>query len=137
MLGIITKGGKEITLSAATETSTWARPDFVAEAIKAPFEQAVQAYAGPLPSDTKEICARESDHMSEGDSRDHFTGVCLDSKGNGTTVHFPVAKTYQPSYPVSQQAPIQQTATSATPQWVWDKDAQKYKYWNGSEWIWQ
>ena len=58
MLGIVTKSGKEITLSAATETSHWTRPDFVAEAIKAPFEQAVQQYPMLLPNDTREICAR-------------------------------------------------------------------------------
>jgi hypothetical protein len=30
-----------------------------------------------------------------------------------------------------------QTDKVVPPQWVWDKDAQKYRYWNGSEWIWQ
>lgn len=30
-----------------------------------------------------------------------------------------------------------QTGTAVPPQWVWDKDAQKYRYWNGSKWIWQ
>lgn len=33
-------------------------------------------------------------------------------------------------------APLQ-TGTTAPPQWVWDEDAQKYRYWNGNKWNWQ
>ncbi|PVH92392.1 hypothetical protein DM02DRAFT_605389 [Periconia macrospinosa] len=135
MLGAINKGGKQIVLSAATETSHWTRPEVAAEAIKPTFEQAVQEYTGPLPNDTTEICARENDHTSKADSRDHISGVCFDSKGGGTTVHFPVKKTHQ-SYHTSQQASVQQSS-SASPQWVWDANAKRYRYWNGREWIWQ
>lgn len=107
VLGSIVKNGKTITLSTATETTHWKRPDVIADVMKEPFTKAVVEYTGPLPEDTNEICARswvpthslskadhnyrEGEHPSE-DPRDHFTGVCLNSQGVGKSVHFPVKK---------------------------------------------
>jgi hypothetical protein len=58
VLGTITKNGKQITLSAALQTSQWTRPEFAADAMKNDFEKAVNGYTGQLPEDTTEICAR-------------------------------------------------------------------------------
>jgi hypothetical protein len=57
-LGTILKDGATIVVSAATETSQWKRPDFVAEAIKAPLTAAIQKYPKALPVGTVEVCAR-------------------------------------------------------------------------------
>ena len=58
ILGTITKNGKQITLSAAVQTSQWTRPEFAADAMKIDFEKAVNGFTGQLPDDTTEICAR-------------------------------------------------------------------------------
>ena len=58
VLGTITKNGKQITLSAATQTSNWTRPEFAIDGLKDDFEKAVNDFTGPLPEDTTEICAR-------------------------------------------------------------------------------
>ncbi|PVH84036.1 hypothetical protein DL98DRAFT_528887 [Cadophora sp. DSE1049] len=58
LLGTITKNGKQITLSAALQTSQWTGPEFAADAMKNDFEKAVIGYTGPLPEDTTEICVR-------------------------------------------------------------------------------
>jgi hypothetical protein len=58
VLGTITKNGAQITLSAATQTSNWTRPEFAIDGLKDDFEKAVNDYTGPLPEDTAEICAR-------------------------------------------------------------------------------
>jgi hypothetical protein len=85
------KNGQQITLSVATRTSNWTRPEPAVDAIVDPFTKAVEAYAGQLPEDTKDICAREAEHPST-DPKDHITGVCFDSKGDGKSVHFPIKK---------------------------------------------
>jgi hypothetical protein len=54
----IMKNGQQITLSVATRTSNWTRPEPAVDAIVDPFTKAVEAYAGQLPEDTKDICAR-------------------------------------------------------------------------------
>lgn len=69
IIGTITKGGKEVQLSAATETSHWWRPDFAVEAIKVPFEQAVQQSPTPLPDGTIEVCARDVETLKETSSK--------------------------------------------------------------------
>jgi len=58
VLGTITKNGKQITLSAALQTSQWTRPEFAADAMKNDFEKAIDGYTEQLPDDTTEICAR-------------------------------------------------------------------------------
>lgn len=54
----IMKSGQEMTVSVATRTSTWMRPDVAANAIAEPFTKAVESFDGQLPADTKDICAR-------------------------------------------------------------------------------
>jgi hypothetical protein len=58
MLDTIMKGGKEIKLSAATQTSSWKRPDVVALELREPLKKAVQNFSGELPNGTTEICVR-------------------------------------------------------------------------------
>lgn len=50
---------------------------------------------------------------------------------------YSATETQQQSYSVLQQASSQQTATSAASQWIWDENAQRYRYWDGSKWVWQ
>ena len=106
-LGVVTKNGKQVTLSAALQTSHWTRAEFAADGMKDDFEKAVDNYTGQLPENTTEICARcaerlwhycslkanlhhrEADHTSNKDSRDHITGVCFNADGDGKTVHSP------------------------------------------------
>ncbi|KAE8146936.1 hypothetical protein BDV25DRAFT_43552 [Aspergillus avenaceus] len=90
-VGTIVKNGKEITISVATRTEKWMRPDVAVDAIADPFTEAVDGFTGNLPENTKDICAREAQHTSQ-DPRDHFTGVCFDSKNQGKSVHFPIKK---------------------------------------------
>ncbi|KAI9852456.1 MAG: hypothetical protein M1824_001910 [Vezdaea acicularis] len=39
--------------------------------------------------------------------------------------------------PYSTQLQGQIPAHQQAPEWKWDEAAQRYKYWNGTEWIWQ
>jgi hypothetical protein len=87
----IIKNGREVTISVATKTTKWTRPDVAVDAVGDAFTKAVEAYNGELPADTKDVCARESEHTST-DPRDHFTGVCFNSKNEGKSVHFPTKK---------------------------------------------
>lgn len=103
----IIKNGREVTISVATKTSHWIRPDVAVDAVGDAFTKAVEGYTGELPADTKDVCARlgltycsllkancvnrESEHSST-DPRDHFTGVCFNSTNEGESVHFPTKK---------------------------------------------
>lgn len=103
----IIKNGREVTISVATKTTKWTHPDVAVDAVGDAFTKAVEAYNGELPADTKDVCARldsfchsasdtnpnnrESEHTST-DPRDHFTGVCFNSKNEGKSVHFPTKK---------------------------------------------
>ena len=57
-VGSITKSGQEITLSVATQTSEWLRPDSIALQQGPGFKGAVEASKHLLPSGTKEVCQR-------------------------------------------------------------------------------
>ncbi|OAL68950.1 hypothetical protein A7D00_7117 [Trichophyton violaceum] len=88
-IGSITKAGQEILLSVATETSTWTRPEYIAHQQGPGFKKAVEASKDLVPPGTKEFVKdRKTQHPSD-DPRDHHTGVCLDDKGDGKSVHFP------------------------------------------------
>jgi hypothetical protein len=58
MLGEVMTTRGELQISAATQTSVWVRPDFVAEAMRAPLAAAVVANESVLPSNTAEVVAR-------------------------------------------------------------------------------
>ncbi|KAL4984447.1 hypothetical protein BDW68DRAFT_16417 [Aspergillus falconensis] len=88
-IGSITKNGQEITLSVATQTSDWLRPESVARQQGPGFKSAVEASKHLVPSGTKEVCQRETRHQSDNDQRGHYTGVCFDENGDGKSVHFP------------------------------------------------
>lgn len=107
-VGTIIKNSTQVTISVATNTTKWMRPDVAVDAMADPFTRAVSEFPGQLPEDTREICARssailpiyfggltqivESEHPSGNDSRDHFTGVCFNSKNDGKSMHFPTKK---------------------------------------------
>ncbi|AEO69080.1 uncharacterized protein THITE_2119083 [Thermothielavioides terrestris NRRL 8126] len=55
---VVTPGGKRLVLSAATKTTAWERPDFAADAMKAPLEEAVVANESVLPTNTAEVILR-------------------------------------------------------------------------------
>ncbi|KAK2803542.1 hypothetical protein FQN50_006977 [Emmonsiellopsis sp. PD_5] len=86
-----TRNGVPITISVATKTSKWTRPEGAVDAVAIPFAETVKGFSGTLPEGTEDVCAREGNHEST-DPRDHFTGVCFDSKGEGKSVHFPTKK---------------------------------------------
>jgi hypothetical protein len=90
-VGSITKGGQEIALSVATQTSDWLRPESIALQQGPDFKRAVEASKHLVPAGTKEVCQREAQHSSD-DPRDHYTGVCFDESGDGKSVHFPLKR---------------------------------------------
>jgi hypothetical protein len=53
------------------------------------FVQDAQKDHGTIALRKANPVCRAGDHPSDKDSRDHFTGVCIDSNGDGKTVHFP------------------------------------------------
>lgn len=55
---VLTRNGKNLVLSAATETSAWIRPDSAAEAMRAPLEAAVAANESVIPRNTAELILR-------------------------------------------------------------------------------
>lgn len=55
---VVSKGGQQIAISAATVTSDWKRPESVAGKLKDPLEQAVLANEDILPPGTAEVCSR-------------------------------------------------------------------------------
>jgi hypothetical protein len=57
-IGSITSGGKEITLSVATQTSNWTSPEVVASQQGSDFRQAVEASKALVPQGTTEVCQR-------------------------------------------------------------------------------
>ncbi|KAF2225502.1 hypothetical protein BDZ85DRAFT_279187 [Elsinoe ampelina] len=96
-VGTVVKDGKGIVVSVATSTSHWQRTDEMARQQAAPFLAAVDDFKGGIEQGTSEICARESQHVSPADKRNHFTAVQLaevapDDKvpSDGKSTHVPV-----------------------------------------------
>ncbi|KAK4113019.1 hypothetical protein N656DRAFT_778536 [Canariomyces notabilis] len=87
-VGSIMKGAQKITLSVATETSAWKRPESIALQQGPGFERAVRDRVDLIPDGTVDVCQREKEHTSD-DPVEHYTGVCFDADGNGKSVHFP------------------------------------------------
>jgi hypothetical protein len=59
VLGSVTvSSGKSLVLSAATKTTNWERPDFMASAMREPLEKAVTANESVLPNNTAEVILR-------------------------------------------------------------------------------
>lgn len=60
MLGqVVSKIGQRIAISAATQTSDWKRPDFIAGKVKGPLVKAVLANEEVLPPPgSAEVCSR-------------------------------------------------------------------------------
>ncbi|KAE8557556.1 hypothetical protein TMatcc_005016 [Talaromyces marneffei ATCC 18224] len=92
VVGTALKDGVNVTLSVATKTSHWERPEFVVDTVGDVLKKSVASWTERLPADTKEICSRESEHTSDSDPRSHLTVVCFNSQGEGTTRHVPVPK---------------------------------------------
>jgi hypothetical protein len=57
----------------------------------------------------------------------------LVAQGTAATWH---AKMEPDPYAQSTSAPADSSSQGAS-EWVWDEDSQKYRRWNGTEWIWQ
>lgn len=57
-VGEIVKAGNKITLSAATQTSSFNRPESIAEAQGPGFKKAVEASVDLIPEGTVEVCQR-------------------------------------------------------------------------------
>ena len=57
-VGSIIKDGQEVTLSVATETSKWIRPESIAKGQGPGFKAAVEASKHLVPQGTKDVCQR-------------------------------------------------------------------------------
>jgi hypothetical protein len=57
-VGSIVKSGKELTLSVATKTSYWIRPDNTAYVVGERLKKLAEKFTGPLPEKTVEMVAR-------------------------------------------------------------------------------
>ncbi|OJD13716.1 hypothetical protein AJ78_05848 [Emergomyces pasteurianus Ep9510] len=86
------KNGQEFLLSVATATNSYTRPSTIAADIGKRAIPIIETSKATLPPDTVEVCVREAEHqyIPSGDTREHITAVCFDSKGIAVTVHFEV-----------------------------------------------
>ncbi|OWP04213.1 hypothetical protein B2J93_2952 [Marssonina coronariae] len=99
--GTAIKDGSRITLSVATTTTHWTRPDSAVAEVGTLLSRSVAAWQEQLPQDTTEVCSRETDHTSRTDAREHLTVVCFNTTGEGTTRHLPVSR--EPARPPSPE----------------------------------
>ncbi|KAK1966810.1 hypothetical protein LY78DRAFT_607816 [Colletotrichum sublineola] len=89
---VLTASGHTVTISAATQTTNWVRPEPAADSMKAALQAAIEKHEDILPTGTAEVCTRETTHASRSDPRSHITAVCFDSNGNPIkTVHLPTS----------------------------------------------
>jgi hypothetical protein len=58
VIGTAIKDGAVVTLSVATKTSNWERPDIVADQVGSVLKRSLADWKDPLPTDTKEVCSR-------------------------------------------------------------------------------
>lgn len=57
-VGTIVKNGANVVLSAATETSSWTRPESMADKAGELLASSVTANPDKVPTGTKEMCVR-------------------------------------------------------------------------------
>lgn len=58
IVGKVIKDGAPITLSVATETSSWRRAEVAVGKVGDVLTKSVENWQEPLPNDTKEVCSR-------------------------------------------------------------------------------
>ena len=58
VIGTAMKDGATVTLSFATQTSHWSRPEVVVDKVGGVLTKSLQDWKEPLPNDTKEVCSR-------------------------------------------------------------------------------
>ncbi|KAF1996577.1 hypothetical protein P154DRAFT_608330 [Amniculicola lignicola CBS 123094] len=90
IIGSLSRNGRQVTLSAATETDAWRRSDEMADKVGEILKTTVEKKPEQLPADTQQVILRESVHTSDADKRDHLTVVCVNDKGEGKTLHLTV-----------------------------------------------
>ncbi|ROW09339.1 hypothetical protein VPNG_05789 [Cytospora leucostoma] len=84
---------EKVTVSFATKTELWTRPESVGNSWKQEVEQITAANESLLPKGTVEICVRESEHTSPSDQRSHITAGTYDADNNYLgTFHLPTKK---------------------------------------------
>lgn len=57
-VGFMVKDGTKVVLSAATETSSWSRPESMADKAGEVLASSVMANPDKVPTGTKEVCVR-------------------------------------------------------------------------------
>ncbi|RFU34339.1 hypothetical protein B7463_g2007, partial [Scytalidium lignicola] len=77
LVGKTDKRGVEIVIAAATEAQLWTRSDFIADERAPGFIGAVEQDPKPLPKGTVKLIMREGEHVSDNDTRDHYTAFLL------------------------------------------------------------
>lgn len=58
VIGTAMKDGATVTLSVATKTSCWIRPDTVVDVVGEVLKKSFGNWRDPLPKGTKEVCSR-------------------------------------------------------------------------------
>lgn len=58
LVGTSVKDGAAVSLSVATRTTYWTRPDFAADKVGDVLTKSIASWTEPLPDDTQEICSR-------------------------------------------------------------------------------
>jgi hypothetical protein len=58
VIGTAMKDGATVTLSVATQTSHWSRPETAVDKVGNTLTKSFQNWKEPLPNDTKEVCSR-------------------------------------------------------------------------------
>ncbi|KAG5295560.1 hypothetical protein I7I50_08345 [Histoplasma capsulatum G186AR] len=53
-----TRNGVNITISVATKTSIWERPNLAVDTVAKPFSASLKSFTGTLPEGTADVCAR-------------------------------------------------------------------------------
>jgi hypothetical protein len=58
VVGTAVREGRNVTLSVATETSHWKRPDTAVDPVSKVLEKSLARYNQPLPTGTTDVCVR-------------------------------------------------------------------------------
>ncbi|KAG7005823.1 hypothetical protein G7Y79_00017g042050 [Physcia stellaris] len=73
-------GQQTINVAWASETNAWRRK-LCAPELQEEFVQVLGKHKEPLPPGTTGVAMKESEHVSDGDPRPHYTAYCLDGAG--------------------------------------------------------
>ncbi|KAI0814678.1 hypothetical protein GGR55DRAFT_675972 [Xylaria sp. FL0064] len=79
--------GQLLTLSVATTTTHWTRPESAVTLVGSCLEDSINDHKPDLPAGTTEVCVRETVHKNKENEPPHLTCVCFKEDGTAETVH--------------------------------------------------